>query len=356
LKLFPLIKELKKYPTKYKLEIIKTGQHDELVDDVFKLFDIKPNFDFGVMEYCQNLASLSSKLIAPLTNCFLALEPDVIFIQGDTSSAFIAALGAYYASKALIHIEAGLRTHFLFNPYPEEMNRCLISTLAGFHFAPTQRAKENLIKENTKPEQIFVVGNTIIDTLKLVLKDYITDNIKARFPKEFEGKDLFLVTAQRRENYEQFANIRLALEKLAETSKRFMIVMPLHPNPKVQDAFSGMKSIHFNIKIIPPLSYPEFIYYMTKCKFLITDSGGLVEEASYLGKPVLILRDVTERPESVDAGIARTIGTQSSHIYNTVIHYFSCGKDYKEMARKELLYGDGTAAQQIVKILEEKIL
>lgn len=356
IKLFPIIRELKKFPNRFEIKILATGQHEMLAQQVFKFFNFKPDFSFGVMQKNQTLSTLTLKLIPLLTNCFLGLEPDIVLVQGDTSSAFIASLAAYYAKVRLCHVEAGLRTNYLFNPFPEEANRRMISILTGYHFAPTEIAKQNLLAEGIKKDRIFVTGNTIIDVAKDVLEHNITPSMDKLLPYGFEDKVIILVTAHRRENFGQpLKNIRSAIEQIARTSSKFLIFLMLHPNPNVQEVFQSLDDSekYPNIKVLPPLCYPEFLFYMTKAFLILTDSGGLIEEASILGKPVLILREVTERPESVNAGIAKIVGTNAQDIYREVLHLYSCGGGYKQMARKLDLYGDGHAAEKIVKILSE---
>jgi len=354
IKCFPIIRELQKYPEQFQLAIISTGQHQGLLQQTFNFFDIKPTINFQVMTENQTLADLTSKLIPKLTDYFLKELPDMVLIQGDTTSAMCAALAAYYAKVRLGHIESGLRTHLKFNPYPEEINRVLIGQLSGFHFCPTQIAKQNLLKENVPENQIFVTGNTIVDVM-----EYMRKEEKVKITKEFQAdmkdKVFFLVTTHRRENFgEPMQNIRLALEKIAETSEKFQIIFPLHPNPNVQKVFKDFGKGFFNIHVMPPLSYPEFLSWMKASFLILSDSGGILEEASYFGKPVLILRDVTERPESINAGIARIVGTRTEDIYRIALHYYVCQKDYRKMAiEHRFLYGDGNAAQKIVKLLPE---
>ena len=348
----PIIKELQKYPEKFDTIIVSTGQHSELLQQTLNFFDIHPTIDFRVMIKNQTLAGLTSKLIPKLTDYFLEESPDMVIVQGDTTSTLCSAIAAYYSKKRLFHIEAGLRTGYKFNPYPEEMNRCLISTLSGFHAAPTQIAKENLLKENISENQIFVTGNPIIDTLEYMVK-HEKIKITKEFQEDFKDHVFLLVTTHRRENFgEPMQNIRLALEKIAETSKKFQIIFPLHPNPNVQKAFKDFGKGFSNIHVIPPLSYPEFLSWMKASFLILTDSGGVLEEASYFGKPVLILREVTERPESVNAHIARIVGPRTQDIYRIVLHYYGCQKDYRRMAiEHKFLYGDGKTAQKIVKLL-----
>lgn len=354
IKCFPIIKELQKYPEQFQPIIISTGQHKELIYQVFEDLDFKPDQDFGVMEINQSLGNLTNKLLPHLINYFTENKPDMVLIEGDTTSAFLGALAGYYAKVRVAHIEAGLRTHLKFNPFPEEMNRVLIGQLAGYHFAPTYIAKQNLLQENIPENQIFVTGNTIIDAVEYMVKQ---DKLKVtkEFQKDTKNRVFFLVTIHRRENFgEPMENIRLALEKIAATSDIFQIIFPLHPNPNVQRVFKDFGKGISNIHVLAPVSYSEFLCYIKMSFLILTDSGGLVEEASYFGKPVLILREVTERPESIDAGIARIVGTQASQVYNVALHYYTCQSDYQKMAvEKKYLYGDGKAAQKIIKLLSK---
>jgi len=354
IKCFSIIKELQKYPEQFETLIASTGQHSGLLQQTFNFFDIKPTGNFKVMIKNQTLSGLTSKLIPILTDYFLREKPDLVLVLGDTTSALSASLSAYYARVRLGHIEAGLRTHLSFNPFPEEINRRMISACSGYHFAPTEIAKQNLLQENIPENQIFITGNPIIDVL-----EYMVKQNKVRITKEFQEdmKDrlFFLVTVHRRENFgEPMQNIRLALEKIADTSNKFQIIFPLHPNPSVQKVFKDFGKGFSNIHVISPLSYPEFLSWIKASFLILTDSGGLVEEASYFGKPVLILREVTERPESINAHIARIVGTQIQDIYRIALHYYVCQKDYRKMAvEHKFLYGDGRAAEKIVKLLPE---
>lgn len=362
IKLFPIFEELKKYPRQFKPIVIATGQHKELSRQIFDLFDFEPDFDFDIMAPNQGLNNITIDCLRDLFPCFLRIKPDMVLVQGDTTSALTGALAGYYAKVKVAHIEAGLRTHYKFNPYPEEMNRVLISQLAGYHFAPTITAEENLLKENISKDVIFITGNTVIDAAKLTLERYVTDDsIPGITEYDLKNRHLILVTAHRRESFGQpFENIKLALQKIAEASNKFLIVFPVHLNPIVQEAFGGLNDLAKekglqNIKAISPLSYPHMLSCMKQSFLILTDSGGLVEEASFLGKPVLILREVNDRPESVTAQMAEVVGTQTGNIYNVFMRIAcACKRDeYKAMAIPRSLYGDGTAAKKIVEKLKE---
>lgn len=356
IKLFPIIRELKKFPNRFETIILETGQHETLTQQVLKFFNFKPDFSFEVMEKDQTLQDLSAKLITFLTNAFLGLSPDAILVQGSTTGAFCASLAAYYAKKKICHIGAGLRTHYKFSPYPEEMNRVLISALSGYHFAPTETAKQNLLAENIEKDRIFITGSPAIDACQYTLEHNITPDMNKLLPHGAEDQAIILVTAHRRENFGQpLKNIRQALEQLAKASKKFLIILVLHPNPNVEEAFESIDKGGevSNIKVLPSLCYSEFLLYMTKAFLILTDSFSILVEASILGKPVLILREVTEHPESVEAGIAKVVGTRTQDIYRQVLHLYSCKGGYDQMAQKKNLYGDGHAAEKIVKILPE---
>jgi len=347
IKLYPLIRNFKSRNC-FETIVIATGQHDELIKQVFELFNFEPDYNFDLMHENQSLSALSYRLISSLTACFNQLKPDLVIVQGDTTSAFIAALSAYYTHTKIAHVEAGLRTFDKSAPFPEEINRTLISHIADFHFAPTENARANLINEGINSKNIVVTGNTIIDAIKLLLPE-----IKKKDKKIFKKKLIF-ATAHRRENFGQpFANISLALQRLSKTN-RFKILLPIHPNPQVKNIFSNIAND--NLRLVDPLDYRQCINFLNQSYLVLTDSGGLVEECAFLGKPVFILREKTERVESVQEGIAKIIGTDPTVIYDEVLKLFHNKKEYKKMACSSQIYGDGTASEKIVNFIWKRFV
>lgn len=358
IKMAPVIKELKKYP-RFKVSICVTAQHRELLDDLLKLFEIEPHYDLNIMRKNQSLFEVTTKSLMRIKRVLGGENPDLVVVQGDTTTAFAISLAAFYLKIAVAHIEAGLRTGDKYKPFPEEVNRRLISSLADLHFAPTQKAKENLLKEGINEKNIYVTGNTVIDALLWVLnkikKNQKKINLNFSFLKP-KSKKLILVTAHRRESFGiPLKNICLALKKLVERNKDIMIVYPVHPNPNVRETVKKILAKINRIELISPLDYAPFVYIMSKAYLILTDSGGIQEEASSLGKPVLVMRDTTERQEAIEAGVSELIGTDTEKIVRSVEALLDDEEKYKNMARKCRPFGDGKAARKIVNILEGKI-
>ncbi len=354
IKMAPLYHELNKYTDIFDTKVCVSAQHREMLDQVLDFFNIKPDYDLNLMMPKQTLFDITANLLTALNRVLDDFSPDLVFVQGDTSTTFTGALAAYYKKQKVAHLEAGLRSSNKYSPFPEEINRKLTSVIADFHFAPTEANMKNLIAEGIN-DNIFVVGNTVIDALFLGL-DLITktgdENYYARFADIDFSKKVILVTGHRRESFGlPFENICNALKNIA-SEYDVEIVYPVHLNPHVRQPVDKILSDIRNIHLLEPLDYPALIWLMNKSYMVLTDSGGIQEEAPSLGKPVLVMRDVTERQEGIDAGTAKLVGTDISTIYNETILLLEDSNIYYEMAQKTNPYGDGSCATQIVAILK----
>ena len=348
IKLAPVVKELKRYPEKAETIVCITSQHRDLLDQVLHVFNIQPDYDLDIMTHGQTLADVTSRVLYSMKTIYAETNPDIVLVQGDTTTAFSAALSAYYHQIPVGHVEAGLRTGDKYQPFPEEINRRLTGVLADLHFAPTERARENLLREAVPSENITVTGNTVIDALLEVSK------------REFQFNDPILsglsddhtifITAHRRESFGQLLqNICRAIRILAERYPDFTFVYPVHPNPKVRDVVYLLLDNIANILLTEPLEYVPFVHLMKRSRLILTDSGGIQEEAPSLNKPVLVLRDVTERPEAVETGAVRLVGTQTETIVTETIRLLENQEEYEQMAKASNPFGDGQAAKRIVK-------
>lgn len=355
IKMAPLVKEFKKH-SEFETKVCVTAQHREMLDQVLEFFDIQPDYDLNLMKPNQNLYSLTADIITELKPVLEDFKPDYVYVHGDTSTSTIAALAAFYAGAKVCHVEAGLRTHNKWSPFPEEMNRQLTGRLADYHFAPTQQSYDNLIKENVKPETIVITGNTVIDALlNSSEKVQQIDNEEITFLKSIveDDKKLILVTGHRRENHGQgFINICEALKEIADTNPDVQIIYPVHLNPNVQRPVQQILSGIENIKLIAPLAYPAFVWLMTKSYMIITDSGGVQEEAPSLGKPVLVMRDTTERPEAVEAGTVILVGTDKEKIVSEAQSLLNDSDRYQKMSELHNPYGDGMACERIANFIK----
>lgn len=359
IKLAPVIIELRKHP-EFELNVCVTAQHREMLDQVLDVFDIKPDVDLNLMKPDQTLSNLTAEAILRLDEYFKNYKPELVFVQGDTTTVLAASLAAFYNKIKIAHVEAGLRTFDKSAPFPEEINRVLTSHIADLHFAPTEIAKSNLIKEGVPEKSILVTGNTVIDAL-LYAKDIVCKN-----PPEVPGikkeilnaeKQIILITGHRRENFgEGFENICAALSELADEFRDNYFIYPLHLNPNVRKPVNALLGNKKNILLIEPLSYLPFVYLMTKAKIILTDSGGIQEEAPSLGKPVLVMRDVTERPEAVEAGTAKLVGTNKLNIISSVSDLINNNSEYQKMTSASNPYGDGYATIKIVNSLINNLL
>lgn len=364
IKLAPVIKELEKHSA-FRSRVCVTGQHRELLDQVLNVFDIKPDFDLNIMRKGQSLFDITTRSLQALEDNLKRERPDIILVQGDTTTAFVASLAAYYLQIRVGHIEAGLRTFDKYNPFPEEINRHLIDVISDFCFAPTDIARDNLLREGIPPERIFVTGNTVIDALFMTLEHQSSEKTEKYFKNLFgreynislDGKRLILVTGHRRESFgPAFESICRGLKKIADNNKDVCIVYPVHLNPKVSDPVHHILGHVSNIYLIPPLEYAPFVWLMAHCYLILTDSGGIQEEAPSLGKPVLVMRTVTERTEAVEAGTAKLVGTGSNNIYTETQKLLDDEVLYQRMAQSNNPYGDGKAAQKIVSVLQRHFL
>jgi len=358
IKMAPLYHEFKKYPDNFDTKICVTAQHREMLDQVLEFFNIVPDYDLDLMMPGQSLFQITANVLIEIESVLNDFQPDIVFVQGDTTTTFTASLAAYYKKIRVAHLEAGLRSFDKYSPFPEEINRSLSSVIADYHFTPTDRNKDNLHSEGYK-ENIFVVGNTVIDALLLGL-NIIKSKKETDFTEYFNfidfSKKLILVTSHRRESFgKPFENICYALKDIAGRND-VEIIYPVHLNPNVQKPVNEILSGLENIHLIKPLDYPKLIWLMNKSFMVLTDSGGIQEEAPSLGKPVLVMREVTERQEGIDAGTAKLVGTDRQKIISETETLLTNTDAYKNMAQKKNPYGDGTTSSQIIEILKNEVL
>jgi UDP-N-acetylglucosamine 2-epimerase (non-hydrolysing) len=352
IKLIPLFYEAKRRGLSVRL--ISTGQHREMLNQVFEWFEVKPDVNLQLMQNNQTLATLSANALMKLDALFLEEKPDYVMVQGDTTTAFVAALAAYYHKIKVVHVEAGLRTRNKYSPWPEEINRSLIGRIADLHFAPTQWSANNLIKEGIDEKDVFIAGNTVIDALfytrdKVNKNQIIPKGLEAYFNETNSNKKIVLITGHRRENWGRgFEEICLSIQQLATRYPDMDFIYPVHLNPNIQEPVHRLLSGLSNVRLIGPLNYPEFVRMMERSFIILTDSGGVQEEAPSLGKPVLVMRDTTERPEGVEAGAVQLVGTNSDTIIKTFIELADDLVKYKAMSEVKNPYGDGTASKQII--------
>lgn len=359
IKIAPLYWEFKKSPRDFDIKVCVTAQHRTMLDQVLKFFDIKPDFDLNLMRENQSLFDITSDSIKKLEKVLELFKPELVLVQGDTTTAFTGALSAFYKKVKVGHIEAGLRSGNKYSPYPEEINRVLIGHIADYHFAPTEKAKDNLYNDGIR-ENVWVVGNTVIDAIFLGLKIIeenraLKNEIEAYFKSMFDiynDEKVILVTGHRRESFgEGFENISNAIKEIAETYPDVKIIYPVHLNPNVREPVNRILNGLDNIYLIEPLDYPYLIWLMSNCFMVLTDSGGIQEEAPSLGKPVLVMREVTERIEGIEAGTARLVGTSKENIIKEVCNLIENQVEYQKMAKAVNPYGDGLASKRIVDII-----
>lgn len=372
IKMAPLVKEFQKQPKRVETVVCVTGQHREMLDQVLKIFDIKPDYDLNIMKQGQDLYDVTARVLTGMRDVLKEVKPDVVLVHGDTTTSTAAALAAFYQQIPVGHVEAGLRTHNIYSPWPEEMNRLLRGRLATYHFSPTPLSRNNLIKESVDDRNIIITGNTVIDALYWVV-DKIKNN--KELDNELEdilskagydvnrlnnGKKLVLITGHRRENFgDGFINMCTAIKDLTVKYPDLDFVYPMHLNPNVRkpihevfgENLSGLKNMFF----IEPLEYLSFVYLMEKSSIVLTDSGGIQEEAPGLGKPVLVMRDTTERPEALDAGTVKLVGTDYNKIVNEVSSLIDDKAAYEKMSKAVNPYGDGLACGRIVNALLYRI-
>lgn len=350
----PLVKAFKLYPALFNTKVCITAQHREMLDQVLDFFEIVPDYDLDLMKPNQNLYFLTADIITGLKPILEDFKPDYVYVHGDTTTTMAASIAAFYSGAKVCHVEAGLRTFNKLSPFPEEVNRSIAGRVCDYHFAPTETSKNNLLKENIKPEDILITGNTVIDALNYSVKkvsspDYRDEEINALKKIIEPGKQIILVTGHRRENHgEGFINICNALKEIAKTSSNFQIIYPVHLNPNVQKPVYDLLEGLDNVFLIPPLSYPAFVWLMNESKLIITDSGGVQEEAPSLGKPVLVMRNTTERPEAVNAGTVKLVGTNKNEIVSQALNLLTNKEAYNKMCKLHNPYGDGKACERIV--------
>lgn len=352
IKMAPVVKALEADPY-FESKVCVTAQHREMLDQVLDVFDIAPDFDLGVMEPGQSLSSLTSKILLSLGQVFDEFSPDIVLVHGDTTTTFATSLSAYYHQIAVGHVEAGLRSTNLYSPWPEEGNRRLTGVLTNVHFSPTESSAQNLKSENTDPSTIFITGNTVVDSLMLALEKLKSDpELENRTQSEWDfvepNADVVLITGHRRENFGRgFEQLCQALTTLAETFKDTQFVFPVHLNPRVSQPVRAALGHLPNVILTEPKEYLSFVWLMNRSKLIITDSGGIQEEAPSLGKPVLVTRENTERPEAVSSGNVKLVGTDSDKIVETATRLLQNNEEYNTMSKAVNPYGDGNAAQRI---------
>jgi UDP-N-acetylglucosamine 2-epimerase (non-hydrolysing) len=348
IKMAPVIKEVEKYPDMLEPVVVVTGQHRQMLDQVMRIFELEPDYDLGIMEENQTITGIVTKSLTGLEEIILREKPDMILVQGDTSTAFAAALAAFYYRIPLGHVEAGLRTFDKWRPYPEEMNRKLISDLADLHFPPTRLSAENLLSENVPKEKIYLTGNTVIDALLSVAKRSFS--LEKAGIKLNKAKKTILLTTHRRESFGQpLRNICTAVKRLAEKYRREVdFVIPVHRNPMVRNVVNEILENVDNVELIEPLDYEAFVHLMKASYIILTDSGGVQEEAPSLGKPVLVMREKTERPDAVEAGTVKLVGMDENVIFDEADRLLSDRSAYDAMSKAVNPYGDGLASERIV--------
>ena len=376
IKMAPLVKEFQKYPAEFKTIVCVTGQHREMLDQVLRIFEIVPDYDLNIMRQGQDLYDVTARVLTGMRDVLKETNPDVVLVHGDTTTSTAAALAAFYQQIPVGHVEAGLRTHNIYSPWPEEMNRQITSRIATYHFAPTSLSKKNLLVESVQEEHIYVTGNTVIDALYMVVdkikKDKELDDELEKLLKQagydinrlVGGKKLVLITGHRRENFgDGFIHMCTAIKDLTRKYPDVDFVYPMHLNPNVrkpiQEVFTGLGSLSLgegwgesgNMFFIEPLEYLSFVYLMEKSTIVLTDSGGIQEEAPGLGKPVLVMRDTTERPEALEAGTVKLVGTNYERIIREVSALIEEQSYYDRMSKAVNPYGDGNACKRIIETL-----
>ena len=359
IKLSPLIAELEGHD-RITNKVVVTAQHRQMLDQVLRFYGIKADYDLDIMETRQSLFDTTCNGLSAMRDVLEKEKPDIVLVQGDTTTTFVASLAAFYLKIPVGHVEAGLRTNRKYQPFPEEINRKLTSHLADIHFAPTRRAKEHLLSEGISEQRVFVTGNTVIDALRIIVERTIPaenqEDLEAYFLANHgfstRGSRLILVTGHRRENFgPNLRDICRALEQVARNNPDVLIVYPVHMNPEVREPVRGMLDAVSNIRLTQPLEYVHFVYLMSQSYLILTDSGGVQEEAPFLGKPVLVMREGTERPEATEAGAAKLVGTNSETIVKETQRLLEDRAAYQRMSQKRQIYGDGRASERIVDIL-----
>ena len=359
IKMAPLVKEFLKHQNTFETRVCITAQHREMLDQVLSFFEITPDYDLDLMKPNQNLYGLTADIITNLKPVLEEFQPDFVYVHGDTTTTMATSIAAFYSGAKVCHVEAGLRTFNTRSPFPEEMNRCVTGSICDYHFSPTETSKQNLLNENVADKNILITGNTVIDALHFSANKVKSTGFEDEEIEDLKGvldtsKRLILVTGHRRENHGQgFINICSALKQIATDHPDTQIIYPVHLNPNVQKPVYELLGDIDNVNLIKPLSYPAFVWLMDKSSLIITDSGGVQEEAPSLGKPVLVMRDTTERPEAVDAGTVLLVGTNTERIIEEATKLLTDESAYHKMSKLHNPYGDGTACDKIVKYMSK---
>lgn len=360
IKMAPLVEEFQNYPEAFDTRVCVTAQHREMLDQVLDFFKIKTDYDLNLMKPGQNLYGLTATIIESLKPILEDFNPDYVFVHGDTTTTMAGSIASFYSGAKICHVEAGLRTNNKLSPFPEEINRQITGRICDYHFAPTQNSKSNLVKENISEDSILVTGNTVIDALIKSVKK-VNENpsqLIQDLSNQIGNREVVLVTGHRRENHgDGFERICKGLKRIAEDDTNRLIIYPVHLNPKVQEPVNRILSLVSNIILIDPLAYQDFIWLMNRSKIIITDSGGIQEEAPSLGKPVLVMRDTTERPEAVEAGTVILVGTNEDLIVSVALELLNSDESFEKMSKLHNPYGDGNASHKIVEYISnlEKI-
>lgn len=361
IKMAPLVHALRDFPNDFDVKVCVTGQHRQMLDQVLRLFEIKPDIDLNIMRHGQDLFDVTSAVLLEMRSVLRAEQPDILLVHGDTTTTFAAATAGFFHGIRIAHVEAGLRTWDMRAPFPEEFNRQAVSRIADLHFAPTRKSRENLLTEHVNSEAVHVTGNTVIDALYWILQrlraepertSRIESILDSMLPIEWRSVPFVLITGHRRENFGNgFLEICQAIKQLASSHPKIHFIYPVHLNPNVQVPVRQILERMENIHLIEPLDYEPFVVLMSRCKLVLTDSGGIQEEAPSLGKPVMVMRDVTERPEAIEAGTARLVGANRERIVAEVGELLDDDEKYLIMAKANNPYGDGRACSRIVEIL-----
>jgi UDP-N-acetylglucosamine 2-epimerase (non-hydrolysing) len=356
IKMAPLVKEFQKHSELFDTKVCVTAQHREMLDQVLNFFEITPHYDLDLMKPGQNLYGLTATIIESLKPILEEFTPDYVFVHGDTTTTMAGSIASFYSGAKVCHVEAGLRTNNKLSPFPEEINRQITGRICDYHFAPTQTSKKNLLQENISEISILVTGNTVIDAL-LKSVEKVNENpskLILNLSQKIGDKEVVLVTGHRRENHGAgFERICKALKTIAQDDKERLIIYPVHLNPKVQEPVNRILSDVSNIILIDPLAYQDFIWLMNRSKIIITDSGGVQEEAPSLGKPVLVMRDTTERPEAVEAGTVLLVGTDEELIVSKALDLLNNNEKFEKMSKLHNPYGDGLASNRIVNFIKK---
>lgn len=357
IKMAPLVKEFHKHQDTFDTKVCVTAQHREMLDQVLDFFQIIPDYDLDLMKPGQNLYGLTATIIVSLKPILEEFTPDYVFVHGDTTTTMAGSIASFYSGAKVCHIEAGLRTNNKLSPFPEEINRQITGRICDYHFAPTETSKNNLLNENITEDSILVTGNTVIDALIKSVEEVnkSPSQLIQELSKQIANREVVLVTGHRRENHGAgFEKICKALKRIAEDDTNRLIIYPVHLNPKVQEPVNRVLSKVSNVILIDPLAYKDFIWLMNRSKIIITDSGGVQEEAPSLGKPVLVMRDTTERPEAVDAGTVLLVGTNENLIVSRALDLLNNKDNFLKMSQLHNPYGDGLASERIVKFIKSK--